>query len=133
MYENRHGRFTAVDPLLASGKSSDPQTFNRYVYTLNNPINLIDPSGLKSEGGSKTCSFECRVKDALTNDTGLSEDDLALAKFHIANGTALGSQFQQLAMDAIERDARLAGLTQRAIEQGITDVPDAINLQWGRD
>lgn len=27
MYENRHGRFTAVDPLLASGKSANPQTF----------------------------------------------------------------------------------------------------------
>ncbi|MBK8150806.1 MAG: RHS repeat protein [Acidobacteria bacterium] len=32
MYENRHGRFTAVDPLLASGKSANPQTFNRFVY-----------------------------------------------------------------------------------------------------
>lgn len=45
MYENRHGRFTAVDPLLASGKSSNPQTFNRYVYTSNNPIARIDPDG----------------------------------------------------------------------------------------
>ena len=26
MYENHHGRFTAVDPLLASGKSANPQT-----------------------------------------------------------------------------------------------------------
>ena len=32
MYENRHARFTAVDPLLASGKNLNPQTFNRYVY-----------------------------------------------------------------------------------------------------
>jgi RHS repeat-associated protein len=24
MYENRHARFTAVDPLLASGKSANP-------------------------------------------------------------------------------------------------------------
>jgi RHS repeat-associated protein len=31
-YKNDHGRFTAVDPLLASGKSVNPQTFNRYVY-----------------------------------------------------------------------------------------------------
>ncbi|MBD3885898.1 RHS repeat-associated core domain-containing protein [Phormidium tenue FACHB-886] len=46
MYENRHGRFTAVDPLLASGKSANPQTFNRYVYVRNNPVLLTDPSGL---------------------------------------------------------------------------------------
>ncbi len=48
MYENRHGRFTAVDPLLASGKSANPQTFNRYVYCLNNPLALTDPKGLQA-------------------------------------------------------------------------------------
>jgi RHS repeat-associated protein len=48
MYENRHGRFTAVDPLLASGKSANPQTFNRYVYVMNNPLVLTDPSGLQA-------------------------------------------------------------------------------------
>lgn len=30
---------------MASGKSSDPQTFNRYVYVLNRPLNLVDPDG----------------------------------------------------------------------------------------
>jgi RHS repeat-associated protein len=45
-YNNAHARFTAVDPLLASGKSADPQTFNRYVYCLNNPLVLTDPTGL---------------------------------------------------------------------------------------
>ncbi len=48
MYENRHGRFTAVDPLLASGKSTNPQTFNRYTYCLNNPLIFTDPSGLQA-------------------------------------------------------------------------------------
>ena len=47
MYENRHARFTAVDPLLASGKSDNPQTFNRYVYTSNNPIIRVDRNGLE--------------------------------------------------------------------------------------
>jgi RHS repeat-associated protein len=47
MYETRHARFTAVDPLLASGKSANPQTFNRFVYCLNNPLSYTDPSGLQ--------------------------------------------------------------------------------------
>jgi RHS repeat-associated protein len=47
MYQNKHGRFTAVDPLMASANPMNPQTFNRYVYTGNNPINYTDPSGLK--------------------------------------------------------------------------------------
>lgn len=45
MYENRFGRFTAIDPLLASGKSADPQTFNRFIYVRNNPLILVDPTG----------------------------------------------------------------------------------------
>jgi hypothetical protein len=48
MYENRHGRFTAVDPLLASGKSANPQSFNRYIYCLNNPLIFTDSRGLQA-------------------------------------------------------------------------------------
>ena len=40
------GRFSSPDPLLESGKASLPQTWNRYVYTLNNPVNLVDSTGL---------------------------------------------------------------------------------------
>jgi RHS repeat-associated protein len=46
MYQNRFGRFTAVDPLLASGNSASPQTFNRYVYTSNRPLAFVDSTGL---------------------------------------------------------------------------------------
>jgi RHS repeat-associated protein len=68
MYENRHGRFTAVDPLLASGKSADPQSFNRYIYVMNNPIVATDPSGMQtnsnpnfrppSTAGTSPCNFD---------------------------------------------------------------------------
>jgi len=47
-YNNTHGRFTAVDPLLASGKSVNPQTFNRYAYTMNRPLILTDSTGLQA-------------------------------------------------------------------------------------
>jgi RHS repeat-associated protein len=47
-YNPTHGRFTAVDPLLASGKSADPQTFNRYAYAMNRPLILTDPNGLQA-------------------------------------------------------------------------------------
>ncbi|MBX3267507.1 MAG: RHS repeat-associated core domain-containing protein [Acidobacteria bacterium] len=46
MYENRLGRFTAVDPLLGSGVIKEPQSFNRFVYVMNNPVNSTDPTGL---------------------------------------------------------------------------------------
>lgn len=44
-YNPVHGRFTTVDPMLASGASTNPQSFNRYVYAGNNPTLRIDPNG----------------------------------------------------------------------------------------
>jgi RHS repeat-associated protein len=40
------GRFTSPDPLLSSGRPWEPQSWNRYAYTLNNPLKYIDPNGL---------------------------------------------------------------------------------------
>ena len=62
MYQNKHGRFTAPDPLLASASAVNPQTFNRYTYTGNNPINYTDPSGL---------NWCRRLKDGATDFTGI--------------------------------------------------------------
>jgi RHS repeat-associated protein len=42
---SRFGRFSSADPL--AGSISDPQSLNRYAYTLNDPTNLIDPLGLR--------------------------------------------------------------------------------------
>lgn len=40
------GRFLSRDPL--SGSNNDGQSLNRYVYALNDPSGMIDPSGLKA-------------------------------------------------------------------------------------
>jgi RHS repeat-associated protein len=48
-YDNRYGRFTTVDPLVASGKSANPQSFNRYTYVMNSPGVLVDPTGMYSD------------------------------------------------------------------------------------
>jgi len=40
------GRFTSPDPLASSATAADPQSFNRYAYVGNNPLNAVDPSGL---------------------------------------------------------------------------------------
>ena len=42
-YANAQGRFVAPDPL--EGRVGDPQSWNRYAYVENDPINLSDPSG----------------------------------------------------------------------------------------
>jgi RHS repeat-associated protein len=45
-YNSRLGRFMSGDPLGSSADISDPQTLNRYAYVRNNPVNLVDPTGL---------------------------------------------------------------------------------------
>jgi RHS repeat-associated protein len=45
-YNARHGRFTSSDPLVGSGETKNPQTFNRYAYTINSPYKFTDPLGL---------------------------------------------------------------------------------------
>jgi RHS repeat-associated protein len=45
-YSSQHGRFTSVDPLMASASIKNPQTFNRYSYALNSPYKFTDPLGL---------------------------------------------------------------------------------------
>lgn len=48
-YANSQGRFTGGDPLLASAMASEPQSWNRYSYTHNNPLVFVDPSGMMTQ------------------------------------------------------------------------------------
>jgi RHS repeat-associated protein len=55
-YNKNHGRFTSVDPLLSTGSIYNPQTWNRYSYTLNSPLKYTDPSGMYiCDGDKKQC------------------------------------------------------------------------------
>ncbi len=44
------GRFMSADPKNITAHLSDPQTFNRYVYTRNNPLLYVDPDGKDFQG-----------------------------------------------------------------------------------
>jgi len=59
--ENRAGRWTSPDPYKGSMSLGDPQSFNRYAYTQNDPVNFVDPSGLN------LIAF-CWNYDTFTND-----------------------------------------------------------------
>jgi RHS repeat-associated protein len=45
-YGNWFGRFTSVDPSRVSMDKLNPQSWNRYSYTLNNPLRYVDHNGL---------------------------------------------------------------------------------------
>jgi RHS repeat-associated protein len=44
-YDPNLGRFLSVDPTWDSAHLSMPQSWNRYSYVVNNPVNLTDPDG----------------------------------------------------------------------------------------
>jgi RHS repeat-associated protein len=57
-YDSELGRFITPDPLLSSAHTGSPQSWNRYSYVMNQPLNRVDPSGLyewsEELGGSAT-------------------------------------------------------------------------------
>jgi RHS repeat-associated protein len=69
MYDPLLGRFVSADPIAP--RRSDPQSRNRYTYTLNNPLKFTDPTGYcsKTWDTEKEVSenFECyRLKQELS-------------------------------------------------------------------
>nr|WP_246303616.1 RHS repeat-associated core domain-containing protein [Nocardioides thalensis] len=115
-YEASFNILTTPDPLLVP---SNPQSFNPYAYSANNPIAAVDPSGLRCKdlpvsGNVKTAS--CGSADPNNNDTdsgsdsgssgdpyaGLSEDEAAPLDAWTEEGLAAGmspEEAQQFAFD----------------------------------
>jgi RHS repeat-associated protein len=46
-YNSTQGHWMRPDPYYRSYDFSNPQTFNRYAYALNNPLSAVDPKGLE--------------------------------------------------------------------------------------
>lgn len=60
-YDPSSGRWTSPDPYGGSMTIADPQSFNRYSYVNNDPVNQVDPSGLMLSdiGVYQTANPEC--------------------------------------------------------------------------
>ena len=46
MYGYSHGRFTSPDDFAKDTRTSDPQSWNLYIYVRNKPLILVDPTGM---------------------------------------------------------------------------------------
>ena len=83
-YSSTQGRFTSVDPLGASAIVSDPQSFNRYTYVLNNPLKYVDPNGLDAHNPWADLTDEEKklLASKLTNVTGKDQMKAAQTAFN---------------------------------------------------
>ncbi len=67
-YANVQGRFTSIDPIFIQKKMlTDPQIFNLFVYSRNNPLLFIDPNGeeIRYSHGDPSKTLTKEQKDAL--------------------------------------------------------------------
>jgi RHS repeat-associated protein len=69
-FASQFGRFDSPDPYNAGASPLDPQTWNMYSYVRNNPLSLIDPTGMQQEGDLNPCN----IQENLQNDNGPSTD-----------------------------------------------------------
>ncbi len=84
------GRFMSPDPLLSSGRPENPQTWNRYTYGLNNPLSIIDPTGLYNLVNN-CAGDDSKCNKAFAQDAKNLKDGLA-ALTKAANGLQDGAQ-----------------------------------------
>jgi RHS repeat-associated protein len=56
-------RFAHPDPYDGSYNLSDPQSFNRYSYVENDPVNFVDPTGLDDCSGEFNATGGCTIGD----------------------------------------------------------------------
>ncbi|MBA3247421.1 MAG: RHS repeat-associated core domain-containing protein [Pyrinomonadaceae bacterium] len=85
-YASTQGRFTSVDPQNAGADPEDPQSWNGYSYTGNNPLRRVDPTGmfweelknaLKGRGWINNADFQKKVEEArkdITENFGIVRD-----------------------------------------------------------
>jgi RHS repeat-associated protein len=68
-YSPSQGRFTSVDPIVVTPERFfDPQQFNLYAYTRNNPLRFVDPTGEKLVISGSIDDIKKQLADILGTD-----------------------------------------------------------------
>jgi RHS repeat-associated protein len=70
-YSPGQGRWISCDPAGSwVGNPADPQSWNQYAFTLNNPVNLVDPNGFEDKPPCKDL-----IQMGITNTSTLDKKD----------------------------------------------------------
>jgi RHS repeat-associated protein len=71
IYDSKIARFLQADPIIQ--EPNNPQNFNRYSYTFNNPLNATDPSGYMSQAWRQAIGIIVVVVAVVTQQYWLGE------------------------------------------------------------
>ena len=138
-YSSVYGRFTSADPYLSTGGAADPQSWNRYAYVENDPVNWLDSTGL-----NKQAPLQPQRYDSITVFGYLSQVDYMFLLFFAGEGgMGWGSSFANSGSGVAPDPgvggagtatpnwllALLPGMKTRAIDSGMAKLkPDSGNL-----
>src|SRR5712692_1939290 len=113
-YNRKHSRFDQPDPSDVSYDYADPQSFNRYAYTKNDPVNSTDPSGLEM---TAFCGAEFSYQDcgggagfwggSFGGDVGRYNRDYGGLSPNIASAMAAHDRRVQTTIDGLRAQAAL--------------------------
>ncbi|MFC1953472.1 RHS repeat-associated core domain-containing protein [Chloroflexota bacterium] len=97
-YDPSIGRFISADIIIPN--PSDPQSYNRYAYVLNNPLKFVDPSGrdLIVVGGNRRDSSEPGWVGEMKDNLNIKEGEQFLFIGDTDGGHVLkaGDQYEEL-------------------------------------
>jgi RHS repeat-associated protein len=82
-YSSIWGRFLSPDPYGASARVLNPQSWNRYAYTIGDPMNSGDPSGLGCTGGEHMPSDYCQFFGPISSTIEWSPSDMCLIQMPV--------------------------------------------------
>jgi RHS repeat-associated protein len=111
MYSKSIGRFTTSDPLMASARSPQPQSWNRYTYVWNNPLTLVDPNGMDVKLLDKKA--QARVLSTLPKDV----------RIKVAKQISKDGTLKKGSLDKIKsKDENFQDLKKEVNEEGTIEV-----------
>jgi RHS repeat-associated protein len=143
-YNGKHGRFTSVDPMTGSANVKDPQTFNRYSYSMNSPYKFTDPLGLiaqSSGGGGGFCAAEsnsCNEAEGSSSFSDMFESmalnnavDMALQNLETYIGDNIGQGDAYSIQNALKHMLKKGNAVAQNIASAIINSNIRIDTQTG--
>ena len=126
-YASTQGRFTSADPLyIEMGRLGDPQQFNLYAYTRNNPLKFVDSIGLDIEvTGTAQEAYRKRLQQNVSFQTQINQQTNKV-QIVDANGKLLDKK-QLHALGTTLKGG------EKELFKAITDTKHHVSIETGRN